>query len=786
MPNTDSLLKISVRGLVEFVLREGDLPTGFGFVSRDRAVQGTRGHQRVQKSRPDDYEAEVSIRHRVERDGIGLDILGRIDGLFHSDDPLCIDEIKTTTTDLSQIDETYNHLHWAQAKVYAYIYALHNDLAKMAVQLTYYHLDSRQTKEIRHTFTFAELTAFFDDIIDSYMAWAKLVLAWYEKRDASIEILEFPYAEYRTGQREMAVAVYRAIRDGEKLFVQAPTGIGKTIAAQFPAIKAIQKGLVSKIFYLTAKTLGRTVAEKALDDMRAEGLQLKSITLTAKDKICFCSATGDKDNCPYARDYYGKLRPALEDAYQHQAFTRPFIEEIAEKHQLCPFEFSLDLSLWVDCIICDYNYAFDPRVHLRRFFENVTEPYAFLIDESHNLPDRAREMFSAEVSKRAVLDLRAQVKEQLPQTAKALNKINRILLDKRKAAEAIDQTELVEHEVDDALINALRHFVQVAEAWLIFNYQSDFRQNLLDFYFTCTTYLFIAEQYFGPNYVAYFELNRQDGVRAKLYCVDPAPHLVEALKRGQSAVFFSATLLPMLYFEQILTGCTGQRQLQLASPFPRENLHVLVHQHIATKYTQRATSYQPIAHTIMAVCAAQTGNYLVFFPSYAYLEAVREVLEREFPEQSLLVQERNMSEPEREDFLAQFATNNDNSLIALAVMGGIFGEGIDLVGERLIGAIVVGVGIPQLGLERNLIRDYFNQAQRRGFEYAYQYPGLNRVMQAAGRVIRTETDRGVIVLLDERFNQYRYRTLYPVAWHGFNVVKDAEEIRGLLQTFWAK
>lgn len=391
-------LKTSVRSLVEFVLREGDL-SGGGFQEPDRALLGSRGHRRLQKSRPAGYQAEVTISHRVETTDLILEIFGRIDGIFSLDQPLTLEEIKTTTQNF-QLIAADNPLHWGQAQCYAYMFAWQQNLTELQVQLTYYHLDSQETVSFRRSFTFSELESFFTELVTSYLAWMRRVKVWHEQRDRSIHQLDFPYPAYRTGQRDLAVAVYQVIHKKEALFVQAPTGIGKTIATLFPAVKAISTGLVARIFYLTAKTPGRLVAEQTLDEMRRAGLHLKSVTLTAKEKICFCTgAGGEPEECPFTRNYYGKLKTALAETYELEAFTRPVIAELARRYELCPFEFSLDLALWADCIIGDYNYAFDPSVYLRRFFDNVIEPYAFLIDEAHNLPDRARAMYSAELDK---------------------------------------------------------------------------------------------------------------------------------------------------------------------------------------------------------------------------------------------------------------------------------------------------------------------------------------------------------------------------------------------------
>ena len=776
---------VSVKSLVEFVLQSGDLTAG-GFHRRDRAQLGTRGHQRVQRSRPEGYEAEVEIAYQVDGSDPPMEIRGRIDGLYTDKVPAILEEIKTTTLSLDLVDSAHNPLHWAQAQCYAYMYAQKQGLSEVSIHLTYFHLDSRKEKTFERHFTLAELEAFFCDLITPYLDWFRKIHALRARRDQSIQELDFPYVDYRPGQRDMAVAVYKAIRAKDRLYVQSPTGVGKTIATLFPAVKALGLGLAAKIFYLTAKTSGRLVAEQTLNDMRRSDLHLRSVTLTAKEKICFCPPVNcDPDVCVFARGYFDRVKGALEEIDQVQDFTRPVIEAIAQKHQICPFEFSLDLAVWVDCIICDYNYVFDPRVYLHRFFDFSTEPYLFLVDEAHNLPDRAREMYSAELDKTTVLDLQRILKPHLPALAKKLTSINKILLEKRRTCQAEGRQALVEYELPERLLKAMRDFSQKAENWLVLNQPAEFRQELLEFYFLCSNYLRTAE-YFDAFYVSYFERLGQANLKAKLFCLDPAPMLAAPLERSQSTIFFSATLLPMDYFMKLLTGAADHPRRIFQSPFPLDNVSLLIHNGISTKYAQRADSYAEIASTIESICSAHVGNYLVFFPSYAYLAAVLERLKERLPERQLLVQGRGMTEAERESFLSQFSEGNQETLVGLAVMGGVFGEGIDLVGNRLIGAVVVGVGVPQVCLERDLIKEYFDRQNVSGFAYAYQYPGFNRVLQATGRVIRTEADRGSIVLIDERFTQVRYRHLFPAHWRGFQVIQSTGEIKNKLERFWSR
>jgi DNA excision repair protein ERCC-2 len=776
---------ISVRSLVEFAMQSGDLSMG-GFQRRDRAQLGTQGHKRVQRSRPEGYETEVAVGCLIKGTNPPLEVRGRIDGLYAYEDPIIIEEIKTTTLSLELVNEDHNPLHWGQAQCYAYMYAREHHLSEVSIHLTYYQLDDHEEKTFERHFTWADLETFFFSLATPYLEWFQKVQAWESRRDQSIEQLEFPYDEYRPGQRDMAVTVYKTIRANDRSYIQSPTGVGKTIATLFPAVKALGLGLSEKIFYLTAKTSGRLVAEKALDDMRQTNLYLRSVTLTAKEKICFCPPVNcDPQVCIFARGYFDKVKGALEELDQHQAFSRPVIEELARKHEICPFEFSLDLALWADCIICDYNYVFDPRVYLHRFFDFATEPYIFLVDEAHNLPDRARAMYSAELDKEAVLQLQRTLKPHVPALAKKLGEINKILLEKRKVCQAEGRDALIEYELPEALLKTIREFSHKAEDWLVQNQTAEFRQDLLEFYFLCSNYLRTAE-YFDTFYVSYFERRGQSDIKAKLFCLDPAPMLTAPLERSQSTVFFSATLLPMDYFKKLLTGPTDHPSRIFQSPFPQENVSLLVHNKISTKYAQRADSYDAIAEAIETVIDTHAGNYLVYFPSYVFLNEVAARLKERIPERQLLIQERGMTEEARDAFLAKFSSANEETLAGLAVMGGVFGEGIDLVGERLIGVVVVGVGIPQLGLERDLIKEYFDHQFGSGYAYAYQYPGFNRVLQATGRVIRTDTDRGIIVLIDERFTHAHYRQLFPSHWRGYQVVQNSREMKDKLDRFWSR
>ncbi len=766
--------------LIEHVLRSGDLGGG-GFVGSNRAVEGTRAHRKLQKSRPEEYAAEVPIVYQKETDYFLLEISGRIDGVYHYPDRIIIEEIKTTLNDPDGFEYQENHPHWGQLKTYAYFYAVEHDLDEIDTQLVYYQIESGKTREFRHHFRKDELETFFQELLNRYLEWANRVEEWQQLRDTSIRNLDFPFPVYRSGQREMAVDVYVTIKQGKQLLVQAPTGIGKTMATLFPAIKAAAEGHTSKIFYLTARTTARIAAETALAELRRKGLKIKSLSMTAKEKICahptlFCLT----EECPCARGYFDRIEHALQEAFQQEALTRETIAEVARRNNVCPFEFSLDLSLWVDCIICDYNYAFDPRVYLKRFFLETHADYTFLIDEAHNLVDRARTMFSAEIYKQPFLDLRHSVKAQLPELYKIMGKINSWLLQVRKRCET-ERKPYAEKEPPGDLLPFLKDFVEQAEVWLKLNLTASFREELLELYFEVSRFITVHEEY-DERYATCFEKINSD-LQLKLFCLDPSERLRNALKRCKAAIFFSATMTPAQYFQQIL-GCEESARTRiLPSPFPGANLCLLMAGRISTLYKQRDRTAPAVMEAILATVTQKTGNYLLFFPSYRYMRMIYDVFSEQHPDIEIIIQTPGMREAEREQFLERFSHNNQETLTGFAVMGGIFGEGIDLVGDRLTGAVIVGVGLPGICLERDLIRDYFAARNGAGFEYAYMYPGLNRVLQAAGRVIRSEHDRGVVLLIDQRFAMPRYTSLFPKEWRPVRVM-NAKQMEEALQGFW--
>ncbi|MCY6353715.1 ATP-dependent DNA helicase [Clostridium sp. ZS2-4] len=778
----NNTIKISVRSLVEFVLRSGDLVSTF--VGSTRNTDAIKAHQKIQKSAPEEYKPEVTLSYIVEKEDIILQITGRADGIIEYEDNVIIDEIKTTTTPLEFVEEDYNEIHWAQAKCYAYIYSKEKEINTIDVQLTYYQMDTNEIKRFLKSYTFNELQEFFHDIVQRYLHWARILRNNYKIRDESIKNLQFPFKEYREGQRKLAVSVYKTIEEGKSIFAQAPTGIGKTAAALFPSIKAVREGHTSKIFYLTAKTITRTAAEKALNNMRGSGLELKSVTLTAKDKICFRPEEScDPEKCEFAKGHFDRKNKAVEDIFKEQEFSRDIIEKYAQKHKICPFEFSLDLANYADCVICDYNYVFDPRVHLKRFFTEGGTDSVFLVDEAHNLVDRGREMFSSELSKKEILNLKKLTKDEASEVSKKLNKINSSMVSFKKMCEE-NNNQYIQKEAPEEIVFLLSDFIYYTEKWLLENKNNEvsFKDELLDFYFKVLAFIRTYEEY-DDRYITYAEKTYED-VKLKMFCLDPSYLLREAMKRGKATILFSATLMPMHYFIDILGGDKESYRMKLKSPFKKENLCLMVDDKVSTKYTMREFTYDRVVEDIESMIKGRKGNYIVFFPSYKYMNEVYVRFCDKNLEINTICQEIGMTEEERENFLQRFSEENNETLVGFAVMGGIFSEGIDLTGDRLIGTIIVGVGLPQICLERNIISDYFKKRNGKGFEYAYMYPGMNKVMQAAGRVIRTEEDKGVVLLIDERFSHSSYREIFPREWNHGVRTNGMKNIRGIIEGFW--
>lgn len=827
-------IRTSVRALVEFLLRSGDIDNRRIKAPENAMQEGGRIHRMIQRRMGEGYEDEVFLRYQHETDNYILTIEGRADGIYTEnntdirfipeageeeleiiaeDKRVTIDEIKGTYRNLDKISKPVPE-HLAQAKMYAYIYATQQGLKTIRVRMTYCNIETEEIKFFYEEYTVYEITQWFQGVMDEYQKWADYESMWRMVREQSIKKLEFPF-EYREGQKQLVGYVYQTIHRKKKLFVEAPTGVGKTISTLYPSVKAMAEGMGDKLFYLTAKTITRTVAENTFSLLRERGLQFKSVILTAKDKICFMDETEcNPEHCPFAKGHYDRINDAIYDLLTHEdSFTRESIEAYARKHQVCPFEFCLDMSLYADGIICDYNYVFDPHVYLKRFFgDGNSGNYLFLVDEGHNLLDRGREMYSALLRKEDFLELKKKIHVALTTTAigriheyggkieKILDKCNREMLVLKKECENFQIVEFV-----DPFVQSVGRLYDVMNQYLEDHDDSAVRKDILDFFFEISHFLEIYELV-DDKYVMYTEFEEDGTFILKLLCVDPSTNLRLCMDRARSSILFSATFLPIQYYKKLLGGTAEDYEVYAKSVFDPEKRALFIGGDVTSKYTRRnEDEYYNIANYIEQIVKNRHGNYMVFFPSYAFMQSVYEVYQQHFNDESVecLLQGNSMNEEEREAFLARFEGNPDldlgslvgidveidsedsgeRSLIGFCVMGGIFGEGIDLKHDSLIGVIVVGTGLPLVCNERELLKAYFDADGESGFDYAYRYPGMNKVLQAAGRVIRTAEDVGLIALLDERFLQASYQRMFPREWMNYEVV-NLQSVSKRVERFW--
>lgn len=804
-------LHISVRTLVEFIFREGDIDNRSGKLANTEAMmEGSRIHRKIQKSMDASYRAEVPLKLELELTYL-LVIEGRADGIafgeFIPDEESApysgteqtmdhireknntvnkkiwyIDEIKGIYRNVAAMETPY-YVHKAQALCYAYIYALQNHLEEIGIQMTYCNLDTEELRYFREIYTWEQLRNWFENLLAEYRKWADWQMLWKKRRQVSIKSLEFPFP-YREGQKKLVSDVYRTIMRKKTLFLEAPTGVGKTISTIFPAVKAVGEGLADRIFYLTAKTITATVAKETFLLLEKEGYEAKVIQLTAKEKLCLCEEMDcNPVHCPYAKGHFDRVNAAVFDLLQKKnLLTREEILKQAEEYQVCPFELSLDTASFADDIICDYNYVFDPNVYLKRFFqEGVKGDYIFLVDEAHNLVDRSREMYSESLYKEDVLAVKRILKPHSSKICRTLDKCNRAMLEMKRECESCRELE----SVGTLTFHLMRLASQMDE---FLEKPRDFpeKKTVMDFYFTLRNFLTIYDMV-DDHYVIYSRIAEDGRFFIKLFCVDPSANLQKCIDRSNSTIFFSATLLPVSYYKRLLSTKEDNYAVYAKSTFQENQRLLALGRDVSTKYTRRnEQEYRKIADYIAAVTGAKEGNYMIFFPSYKLMQDVYDIfLEQAGDDCMLLLQHSNMKEAQREEFLKAFDRKQEGTLIAFCVMGGIFSEGIDLKKDSLIGAVIVGTGLPQVSEERNILKNYYDRQGLSGFDYAFRYPGMNKVLQAAGRVIRTDEDRGVILLLDERFLAGDYLPLFPREWENRKIV-SFPELKEELSKFWSK
>jgi Rad3-related DNA helicase len=833
-------IKISVRYLVEFLLRRGDIDNRRKGSPEAAMQEGSRIHRKLQRRMGAEYQAEVPLSYKYEREKYTLLLEGRADGIIDQlqedgSGEIIIDEIKGTYRQLERMEAPIE-VHLAQARCYAYMYGSRRGAEEMRIRMTYCHLITEEIRYFYEDITMEELEHWFMNLLEEYQKWADYAWDWRELRQTSIEALEFPFP-YREGQLELISNVYQTVYHKKNLFLEAPTGVGKTISTIFPAVKAIGKSMGEKLFYLTAKTITRTVAEETFGLLREKRLSFKSIILTAKDKICFLEErVCNPEHCPYAKGHYDRVNDCVFRLLtEADSFTREKVEEYARRFTVCPYELSLDISLFADGIVCDYNYLFDPHRYLRRFFgDEISQEYLFLIDEAHNLLDRGREMYSAAIVKEAFMEFSGQLMEELSGSSMRQGRRARILAHKNYGNRLIHQLErcngeflAMKRQCEDVkilkgcprLYQELKRLYAILDQYL--DEQEEGEPPILDVIWEFTfelshfldtyeladfqtdvetrelTELTImteeknqmvhsrAKEEDVYHYVLYSRITENGEFMVKLFCVDPSTNLRKCLNKGRSGILFSATLLPIQYYKKLLGGRDDDYEVYAKSVFQKDKLGLFIAGDVTSKYTRRTKeAYEAIAAYISEIVKSKDGNYMVFCPSYAFAQIVFDCYQSAFAREEVecIMQQEMMTEEEREAFLGKFI-RREGSLVAFCVLGGIFGEGIDLKHERLIGSIIVGTGLPQVGVEKEILKDYFDAGAENGFDYSYRYPGMNKVLQAAGRVIRTQEDVGIVALLDERFLQYTYRRLFPAEWEEVEVV-TLDTVAKRVERFW--
>ena len=756
-----NIIKIreSVRGIIEYCLKGGSIDDRY--ISRTRAIDGITAHSKLQKDNSDryeNYEKEVSLKTSFEKKYIIINVEGRADGIIKKGKKVIVEEIKSTYKDLNYIEEDYNELHWAQGKFYGFIYCMDNELKEIDIRLSYYNINTEEAKYFQKTYSIKELSNFVDELMNKYFYFIELQIILRTRRDKSIENLKFPFANYRKGQKELAINSYNCIKEGATMFVQAPTGIGKTISTIFPAIKSIGQGKGSRIVYLTAKTITASVAEEAFNKLINNGLESKVVLITAKEKMCINNVVKcNPEDCIYAKDYYSKIDNVIKLLIREEnVFSREIIKSYAEKYKVCPFELSLDLTYCCDAIICDYNYAFDPRVRLKRLFEDKANENILLIDEAHNLVSRAREMYSGEISKGKVLLISRLIKGKAPGLSKIVDLINKEMISIRRELEEENIDIMNKNIVYKKLIKLLRMYINEADTYLVKNKGTIGYDEILDFYFEARTFIALNELY-SKDYTTILTKDRSE-LTIKIFCIDPSNNIGTIINKSFSTIIFSATLSPIKYYIDLLGGNENSYRLNLGSPFKKENLKTYISE-LDMRYINRDKNIEELCRIIKSFINTRIGNYIVFCPSFEYMKKVYNEYVKLYDKDEIIIQKENLTESEKEDFLDSFKVGVN--ITAFCVIGGMFSEGVDLTGDRLIGTVIIGVGFPKVSIENNIIASYFED---KGFDYAYTYPGINKVLQSVGRIIRTEEDTGQTLLVDRRYSYSKYRSMLPKEW----------------------
>lgn len=771
--------KVSVRELVAFVHNEESIDNRKQ--SNHTALEGSKIHRKLQQSMDENYQSEVSLKTVYQGKQFDIQLEGRCDGIWQKENQIIIDEIKTGEHTFEQLEDATLQLFMAQAKIYAYIYALQEKLEEVVVMVRYFCTQDEKIDEYQNQYSFDELNDYYQETMKEYEKWLIFLDKYRQNRQKKLQALQFPYNNYRKGQRELSIAVYRTLSQEKCLFMEAPTGTGKTLSTLFPALKAMGEYNQGRIFYLTAKTITRQVALDTMKLFEEQQSEIKTIEISAKEKICFMNECKcNPDYCPFAKNYYQKQKLAIWDLLNNGHFySREQISEVAKKYECCPFELSLDLSLYSDVIVCDYNYLFDPQVYLKRFFELEETDSYFLVDEGHNLISRAREMYSKALSLQLIKDFKKLLPKHHRKHHKILQQFIEYCEESRKLLK--DRDYLFQKELPDKLIDLGYRWSEYFRDFLL-ELKDEIPTWLQNLYFDLMSFLKISE-YYDDHFTFLVELVNHE-LQFKIFCLDPAHFIKQKLDFGKGSVLFSATLSPVQYYQNLLVGHTDDLTFRQSSPFNQNQFQVLVADYLPMTYKYRSQVVDSLCELIKKATDIKAGNYFCFFPSFSYMEEVYQRYIQLYPEAEVLIQSRELKDVEKEAFLANFQAQNEQVVLGFCVLGGVFSEGIDLKKNRLIGSIIVSVGLPQISKEQEELKRYFDEKNQQGFYYIYQLPGFNKMMQAAGRVIRTEEDRGVILLIDQRFSRKDYMQLYPSHWSKGVVVHDLSSMLNQLKQFW--
>ena len=777
----EKYLTLSVHQLVDFLLRTGDIDNRV--FNRSSMTEGSRLHSVYQSKQSSNYLAEFPLKMSFNVDEVNIVLEGRADGIIkRSETEYVIDEIKTTVEDLKIFHDDNLEWHLGQAKCYAYMFAKQTNLEYIGIKLTYIRQGKEKEQLVdSYVFNILELEQFVVKLLNEYLSFYNIIFNKISKRNESIEALKFPFSKFRQGQRDLAKYTYAMAKKRGRLFAEAPTGIGKTISTLFPFIKALKDDDNSKIFYLTAKTSGRESAHQAVKLLKENGLSLSDIMITAKDKICFCKGQAcNPEECPYAKGYYNKIQTVLRYAIlNYDDFDLQTITQLAYENQICPFEFELDLSLFMDIIICDYNYLFDPISYMKRYFDEDTSSFLVLVDEAHNLVDRSRDMYSASLSYKQFLEARKSVcHSKLHQLKLAMSKMNKMfkeyLVNPKDGNYILDEFYEYTYKTISSFITSMQDINK--------NENKEMSKELLEFYLEVNRFSKILE-FYNDHFICYYEIHDDDLI-LHVSCLDASSFLYSSLRRLRGSVLFSATLSPIEYYVDMLGGKKEDAQLILPSPFPVDNLKIIIAPKVSIRYKNRDASYQQVADYIKAFVKNKVGNYFIFLPSYEYLTNLMPYIDME--DVDVYEQDRGMSDEDKEEFLTNFKPHPERTTLGFVIVGGAFGEGIDLVSDRLIGAVIVGIGMPKINFVSDQIMKYYDTKEQSGYNYAYLNPGMNKVMQALGRVIRSETDRGAVLLIDERYLTNDYRDLFKSEWRKYEVAFSPKEVSDILQDFFIK